>query len=367
MRTLSLALLLATFAAAEPKEGDIEDTWKGGKYLLSVPESYQATDGLKWGLWVTMIPPDHVSTDYVEVWEEHTQFGMFLSLVIEGKVPQGEIGALIEKVTADYGLSPHRIGMVGYAEGAPRAWKFLFDNPGKLVALAAFQGEIPREVKAAGKGTPVALVYDKGCTYVNFADARALEKRLKENGYEVKFMELNRGDQRDDWPAAEMREIFLWSRNKERTHAEDLVKTARAFLEEGRPGRALSVLESILSQGVGDTAAPVLMDLGKRINDAYAASIKKIQDTAAAGEMDTAGAALTTLKEDFAGTSKSAAIDAELKRLSTDPKFQEALAAREKARREEAARADFETALAWARLDALTGKLIDVPSQESKP
>jgi outer membrane protein TolC len=33
----------------------------------------------------------------------------------------------------------------------------------------------------------------------------------------------------------------------------------------------------------------------------------------------------------------------------------------------EAARADFETALAWARLDALTGKLIDVPSQESKP
>ncbi|MBI2924040.1 MAG: hypothetical protein HYY18_23530 [Planctomycetes bacterium] len=347
MRTLAFALLLALPCAAEPREGTIEDTWKGGKYLLYVPGSYQAADGLKWGLWVTMIPPDHNSADYVEVWQEHAQFGMFLSLVIEAKVPQGEIGSLVEKTVAEYGLSRHRIGMAGYAEGAPRAWRFLFENPGKLAALAAFQGEIPRDLKDAGKATPVALVYDKGCTYVKFADARAYEKRLNEHGYDVKFFELNRGDHRDEWPAAEMRDVLLWVRDKGNNRAADLLKSAQALLDEGHPGRALAVLESILSQGVGEAESPVLAEMGKKIGESLKAELKKAGDAAAAGEMDAAGAALTELGEEYAGTAKAAAVEAELKRLSTDPKFQAALEARQKARKEEAARAEFPEAEAF--------------------
>ena len=324
-RVLAALLLSLSSAAAEPPKGMIYGTWKEGKYLLYVPESYQAADGRRWGLWVTMIPGDHEAKDYEDTWKGPAGDRAFLSLVVEFGVPGDQVAPLMEKISADYGLSPNKQWMTGYAEGAPRAWEFALAHPEKLCALTIFQGFPPAQVTAAAKGVPVAIVHDVGCSYVPVADARALAKKLEGLGYEVRYQEMRRAESHDDWPDEQMAPTVEWAMAKAAGRGAAFLKMAGEHLDAGHPGRALAALEEMNTQQVGGEFTREMEALSARIDTLLAEALKKAADAAAAGDYDAAATQMLAVTADFKGTFKESGVASRMNKLQKDPKFKAAL------------------------------------------
>ena len=268
-RATLLVALLAAHASAEPPKGVTEGEVKGSRYALDVPPAWTTADGAKFGVWVTMIPPQHKPGDYVNLWAGARGAHPFLSLILDAGFSSDMIGPLLEKVRGDYGFDAARVWMAGYGEGARTALRFAFENPDALAGIVLIQAMTQMlEAKPSAKATPVLMIADVTCTYARIDETRAFVAKLKDLGYDAAIRELDDPPNHDIWPPAELPKMIDWAEALRPFLIDDLFGAAAEALkadskaEAWRPRLREEVTRYVraLGDGVSPAAAKAAAD-----------------------------------------------------------------------------------------------------------